>query len=164
MTHSENLSDTLTRVTPTQGLRPPPAPRHPSSRNETQPHLSHILDQQRGVPLGVPWEEGCATVGLGAWGAWLGAAAAISRACSLPDPLHLTHFLFFTHCLQTISCQSDPQQNIYNYLPSPAPQHGPVRAAPSRAAQHEPFANSSVAKTAPTPEAGEEIEFPRVFK
>lgn len=127
------------------GWEHPWHPRCPSSRNETQPYLTHVLDQQRGVP----WKEGCH-----GWFGSLGAAAAISRACSLPDPLHLTHFLFFTHCLQTIGCQSDPHQNIYNYLPSPAPQHGPVRAAPSQSVHTWATCNSSVAKTALTWEVG----------
>lgn len=149
MTHGENHSDTH------QG--------HPNTGAETTPgtpdvpaaEMRHslILDQQRGVSLGVLWKEGC-QVGLGAQGAGLGAAAAISRACSLPDPLHLTHFLFFTHCLQTIGCQSDPQQNIYNYLPSPTPQHGPLQAAPSLTLHTRAISNSSVPKPALTPEVG----------
>lgn len=68
-----------------RGWDQPWHPRCPSRRNETQPHLTHILDQQRGVPFGVPWNEGCHGW-FGSPGAWLGAAAAISRACSLPDP------------------------------------------------------------------------------
>lgn len=42
-----------------RGWDHPRHPRYPSNRNETRPHLTHILDQQRGVPLGVPWKEGC---------------------------------------------------------------------------------------------------------
>lgn len=72
-----------------------------AAANETQPHLTHVVNPLRGVPLGVPREGGChghpcPRAGLGAPAALLGAAAAIRRACSLPDPLHLTHFLFFT--------------------------------------------------------------------
>lgn len=73
----------------------------------------------RGSPFGGALERGVPWFVWEPRVLWLGAAAAISRACSLPDPLHLTHFLFFTQCLQTISCQSDPHQNIYNYLPAP---------------------------------------------
>lgn len=116
MTHSENHSDTLNRDTPTRGLRPPPAPQVSQQQNCDTASPDTRFGPTEGFPLGCLGKRGAA-VGLG--------AAAISRAGSLPDPLHLTHFLFFTHCLQTIGCQSDPHQNIYNYLPSPAPQHGP---------------------------------------
>lgn len=72
-----------------------------AAANETQPHLIQAGNQLQGVPFGGASEMGgccgCPCLGLVlSPGALLGAAAAVRGACSLPDPLHLTHFLFFT--------------------------------------------------------------------
>lgn len=130
---------------PTPGIRDDQA-----AVKETQPHLTQVLKRPRGVPLrGGPLPR----AGLGAPGALLGVAAAVRRACSLPDPLHLTHFLFFTQLPadNKLSIWS-PQEHLQLSSLSP-PQHGPVRIDPSSTVHARAVRHPSIAVTALTREA-----------
>lgn len=98
-------SDTQPGVTPThrpRGRDHSRHPRRPSSSKRDAASSHACCEPTRGCPFGGASGRGgchrrpCPGAGLGAPAALLGAAAAIRRACSLPDPLHLTHFLFFT--------------------------------------------------------------------